>query len=299
MEVVNELLRVLGKEEYSSLYSAFYKLEAIKSFFGNNKDLQKKDYIENLKKNMDDDSLNKAVELLRESISDAVSETFRQNAKNPRVFKIGYRFITGIGYPSPVENGMLLHHVYGIPYIHGESVKGLVRFMFCEKVALDKFKEEAEEDYDKFLKRLKSLIQKLENDEYKKDKGEDKEIQELYALLFGTKRSEGAIIYFDAYPESLKKENFVIDVMNSHYEKYYSTQGEKPPADWYNPTPIFFLALENVEFVFNIAYDPLKIGEEEGNNLLNIAYSCLTEGLEKYGLGAKKRKGYGWFKVFE
>jgi len=85
--------------------------------------------------------------------------------------------------------------------------------------------------------------------------------------------------------------------MNPHYGEYYRTKGKEPPAEWDKPNPIFFLALENVEFCFTLGFDPLRIDEDLGNKILEKALSCLKGGLEILGLGGKKRKGYGWFEA--
>lgn len=276
---MNRFKNLLEKEKWSNFSLGFYKLIAVYELD------KKKSILETLKDNVDWYSVKEACNMFETTMEQAKSgfETKTLRAKT------GYRFITGMGYPSPVENGMLLHHIYGIPYIHGESVKGLVRHVFCEKIA---YKEE--ENYDEFLKALKNLIQKLEEETY-----EDEKVLKEYTLLFGTKKREGAIVFFDAYPQEIRKDNFVIDIMNPHYVKYYAEKGKEPPADWYNPTPIFFLALEDIEFVFTIGYDPLRLGKEEGDKLIEKAVSYLRKGLEMYGMGAKKRKGYGWFNVSE
>lgn len=36
-------------------------------------------------------------------------------------------FVTGLGLPHPIENGMVWHHHLGVPYIPGSSVKGMLR----------------------------------------------------------------------------------------------------------------------------------------------------------------------------
>jgi Uncharacterized protein predicted to be involved in DNA repair (RAMP superfamily) len=48
--------------------------------------------------------------------------------------KTAYRLVIGAGYPSFIENGFLFHHVYGIPYIPGETLKGLARAVFILSV---------------------------------------------------------------------------------------------------------------------------------------------------------------------
>ncbi len=275
-------LEVAFEEEYSNLSLAFYKLHGIREGFlsGRNAQLKKEKFLDSLIKNLDAEAIEKGVYFLENSIKSATSGYVSQNIKAT----IGYRFITGMGYPSPVENGMLFHHVYGVPYIHGESVKGLVRYTYL----LKKFPELFEKP-----KEFKDYIKELEEGEYKKDK----DLQNEYSLIFGSKKREGSIIFFDAYPTELTKANLAIDIMNPHYGEYYRNKGQKPAVEWDKPNPIFFLALENVEFCFAVGFDPLILDEKEGNEILKKVFSYLKGGLEMFGLGGKRRKGYGWFSV--
>ncbi len=277
---IRELRKIIGKNKYSNLNLAFYKLHALKYLDRIKKDDKtlRYDFLKDLISLCDLNSIKEACFLLKNRMIRAF-ESYEVEQISAR---IGYRLIIGIGYPSFVENGMLFHHIYGIPYIPGESVKGLVRFTFL----LNKFPELIENP-----KKVKDKIEKLEEGEF----DENKNLQEEYSLIFGTKKQEGLIIFFDAYPEELKEENFVIDIMNPHYWEYYRSKGKKPPAEWDNPNPIFFLALENVRFCFSLGFDPLRIDKNEGKKILKEALSYLKDGLEMFGLGAKKRKGYGWF----
>ena len=268
---------------YSNLNLAFYKLHAIKDgFFSENGLSEKRKFLKELKSSLDSESLCEGVILLKSSI-----ETAAMNYTVKKVYaKVGYRFVTGMGYPSPVENGMLLHHIYGVPYIHGESVKGLVRYVYLS----EKFPDMLEEP-----KKFKNLIEELEEGEYKKDEN----LQKEYSLIFGDKKHEGSVVFFDAYPVELTKDNLVIDIMNPHYREYYRSKGEKEAVDWDRPNPIFFLTLEGVKFCFTVGFNPLKLNEEEGKEKLEKVASCLKGGLELFGLGGKKRKGYGWFEIVE
>jgi CRISPR-associated protein Cmr6 len=57
------------------------------------------------------------------------------------------------------------------------------------------------------------------------------------------------IVFFNTY--TLKYFSIKLDIMNSHYPKYYS-DGEAP-SDWQNPNPIKFLTVENTTFNFCLA----------------------------------------------
>ena len=85
--------------------------------------------------------------------------------------------------------------------------------------------------------------------------------------------------------------------MNPHYGPYYTEK--KPPADYYNPTPIFFLALENARFTFYLGVKNRLISSEEKENLLNSTKEWLRNALTSYGIGAKTALGYGLFETIQ
>jgi len=119
---------------------------------------------------------------------------------------------------------------------------------------------------------------------------------EIFRKIFGSKKRRGQVIFFDAYPVDFNpSEHFEADIMNSHYGDYY--QLGKAPADWLNPNPIHFLALkEGIVFEFSLGLAPLEPMEDnEEKLLLTTARKLLKVGLENFGVGNKKRKGYGWF----
>ena len=45
----------------------------------------------------------------------------------PLFFTNSYAFVSGLGREHPVENGFAWHHILGVPYLPGSSVKGMVR----------------------------------------------------------------------------------------------------------------------------------------------------------------------------
>jgi CRISPR-associated RAMP protein, Cmr6 family len=223
--------------------------------------------------------------------------------------KTAYRLVIGAGYPSFIENGFLFHHVYGIPYIPGETLKGLARTVFILSVAdaikgkFDPSKieevlsEEAEEEISEEAKGILHQIPDRINiilDNYTIENP-----VETFRKIFGSKERRGQVIFFDAYPVDFNpSEHFEADIMNPHYGEYYQSQSEKEaPADWLSPNPIHFLALKGgIVFEFNLGLAPLEPMEDnEEKLLLATARKLLEVGLKNFGVGNKKRKGYGWF----
>jgi len=212
--------------------------------------------------------------------------------------KTAYRLVIGAGYPSFIENGFLFHHVYGIPYIPGETLKGLARAVFILSVA------EAIKEETKLSNIEKELSEEVEGISYQipekiniiLDNYTIEKPVETFRKIFGSKKRRGQVIFFDAYPVDFNpSEHFEADIMNSHYGDYY--QSGKAPADWLSPNPIHFLALkEGIDFEFSLRLAPLEpMEDDEEKLLLETARTLLKVGLENFGVGNKKRKGYGWF----
>jgi len=285
MTTLKKLKEILEKENYSNPQLAFYKLNVLKFVDEKKKgneekikiEIDKKEFLEQFLRNLDYKALEESRKRFEKNI-DKIYDSFDKKEKLRA--KVGYRFVAGMGYPSVIENGFLFHFIYGVPYIPGETVKGLARATFIYNCFSEK--EESE---------LKEIIRVLEEGKYK---GEDEELQKEYEILFGTKEKEAKLIYLDAFPVSLEKEHFKVDIMNPHHSEYYSSRGEKPPVEWENPIPIFFLTLEDTEFCFRIC---LGDSFTEGKKYLEEARELLIKGLETFGIGGKRRKGYGWFVI--
>lgn len=223
-----------------------------------------------------------------------------------------WRMVIGLGASHPQETSMTLHHIYGIPYIPGSSVKGVTRhwviIKFFDEIGLNDLKqinclekilETADLNNPDKNKRDSALDKQTFKEKFKaKDsKGQwispDDKLYEFLILnqsniilsqrLFGTLDKKGEVIFFDAFPAS--EINLKIDIMNPHYPEYYI--GEKPPADWQNPTPIKFLTVEKSMFQFFLA--------SRDTNLLSQAEKFLIEALKESGIGAKSSLGYGMF----
>ena len=167
------------------------------------------------------------------------------------------RLVVGLGSESVYEVSMTLHHIYGIPYIPGQSLKGAIRnFIISEK--FDKDEKRALQDED-------------------------------FCSVFGKQDGAGKIIFYDVYPDgsSITLEH---DIMTPHYPDYYGGSA-KWPTDTQSPNPIKFLTVKKgVKFRF-------FLGTKKGDAaLLNKACGYLEEALKNSGVGAKTAVGYGYFK---
>jgi CRISPR-associated protein Cmr6 len=186
------------------------------------------------------------------------------------------RLIVGLGTESVYETSIMLHHVYGFPYIPGQGIKGAVR---------------------------SHVIKEFFGSDESKALSEDKD----FCLIFGcpefadekkTKKSalkaehRGSIIFWDAFPLAINNHNISMDILNPHFGEYY--ENKNPPADYLTPVPVNFITLKDIEFRFIIGSDRKRPDAKE---LLNKAYNWTKEALENSGLGAKTAVGYGYFKI--
>lgn len=200
-----------------------------------------------------------------------------------KFFNTEWHFVTGTGYPHPVENGLLWHKTYGVPYLSGAAVKGLVRAWVEE---WEYPAPEGESDEEKETRKAKKRAHLLNW-----FGSEDKQSPSNQA---------GDIIFFDAFPVQAVK--LKTDIMTPHYGDWYSeggkikdiaTEPEKIPADWHDPNPIPFLVVDSkTPYLFSVA--PRN---EEAKKRVNMdcVICSLINALEWLGAGAKTATGYGGF----
>ena len=223
--------------------------------------------------------------------------------------KQDWRLAIGLGNASAYNNGFTFHPIFGIPYIPGQNVKGILRNYIIKEY---------------FCKNIEEAVK-----------------DPVFCHFFGcpdksydkTARA-GKLIFMDAFPVNSDGSFEILpDIMNPHYKPYYEDEHENPqmaPHDAYAPVPIIFLTIKNAEFQFNFylkrsedispnkflaelsVQHPRKDGEQimeadqgdcEGSIKLfdgeepisSIIRKTLIEALEIKGVGAKTRVGYGRF----
>jgi CRISPR-associated protein Cmr6 len=200
-------------------------------------------------------------------------------------------FSTGLGIEHPIENGFAFLDPYGLPYLPGSSIKGVLR-RAAEELAL--FEADAKgwtipavwwlfgfdgsagylaQPYAKHF--LLGECQKWRDSFVEKTKPDD-ELLEKFIRDIGsqlppqTSRKTAQFTRQLQSSEELRraihikgaldfwdafpkppKREMKVDIMNPHFTHYYQ-QGQ-PPGDWGSPTPIFFLTLPvGTEFVFHV-----------------------------------------------
>ena len=189
-------------------------------------------------------------------------------------FKNDYRLIVGLGGANVLETNLSLHHIYGLPYIPGSSLKGLAKAYAVEKI---------KEDLDISYEESESILEKG------KTENEKKGYIKKYRNIFGTQKKAGIVNFFDAFPFPVNEINIVIDIMTPHFKEYYGDDKfQEKPTDTEEPTPIPFLSLEGQSFKFCLS--------SSSKEHLDEACLLLKKGLKYLGIGAKTMVGYGYFK---
>ena len=155
-------------------------------------------------------------------------------------------FATGFGNEHPLENGFAFLNPYGLPYLPGSGVKGVVR-RAAQELAEDQAGSwrSAEEFEVKVEKRRLSIS--------------------MTDALFGRepppgdkKHLQGALGFWDVIPQ-INGGSLAVEVMTPHYSHYYNSGGNgggESPHDSGQPNPISFLTVPpDSSFSFYVVCD--------------------------------------------
>jgi CRISPR-associated protein Cmr6 len=182
-------------------------------------------------------------------------------------------FTTGLGNEHPLENGFAFLNPYGLPYLPGSGVKGVLRQAACE----------------------------LESGAWGDQHGWT---PAAIDALFGKAPPEGsdaghqrgALTCWDVIPQ-LAGNALRVEVMTPHQSHYY--QQDQTPHDSGSPNPISFLTVPpDSGFTFHLHCDesflrslvPELVHERRWQALLQTA---LEHAFAWLGFGAKTAVGYG------
>jgi len=173
-------------------------------------------------------------------------------------------FATGLGNEHPIENGFAFLTPYGLPYLAGSGVKGILR----------------------------RSMQELQND------GEAGFTDEAINALFGPETVDkpedarrGALDFWDVFPQPAGNK-LVVEIMTPHFGKYY--QGDDTPHDSGAPVPVSFLAVPaKSQFDFHVVCQPGRLPEALQNQWRALLNRAFQHAFEWVGFGAKTSVGYG------
>ena len=183
---------------------------------------------------------------------------FRQS-----VFALQSRLFIGLTGGGMLETGCAISHSYGMPYIPGSSIKGVVRAQVSKSL---------------FGEQNPAVIAELFGAEAKLNKEKPEESDPLGL--------SGLVNFHDALVGSHSAERpLVEEIVTTHHLDYYGSEGATPATDFDSPIPNAQIAVQGA-FLF-VLEGPLA--------WLELAEKMLIAALDQGGIGAKIRTGYGLF----
>lgn len=189
-------------------------------------------------------------------------------------------FSTGLGIEHPLENGFAFLNPYGLPYLPGSSVKGVLRQAARELGGGGAF-EDGTRSWT--AEEIEALFGRAG------DEGDDAD------------RWRGALSFWDLHPVLPETQDLKWEVMTPHQKDYYQNQG--PPHDNGSPVPILFLSLPpGTRFAFNVACDRTLLSRRapallEGDKWQELTRELFEHAFDWLGFGAKTSVGYGAMEI--
>ena len=173
-------------------------------------------------------------------------------------------FATGLGNEHPIENGFAFLTPYGLPYLAGSGVKGILR----------------------------RAMQELMDD------GEAEFTDAAINALFGPEEvkqpedaQRGALDFWDVFPNPASGK-LVVEIMTPHYGKYY--QGDEAPHDSGAPVPVSFLAVPaKSNFDFHVVCHAARLPAALQSQWRDLLDGAFKHAFAWVGFGAKTSVGYG------
>ena len=211
-------------------------------------------------------------------------------------------FTTGLGNEHPLENGFAFLNPYGLPYLPGSGIKGVLR-RAARELASGEWGDPQGWEAQKihWLKREGHATIELS----------------IIDVLFGRETPDGdsdhvrgALSFWDALPQ-IPGDTLAVDIMTPHQSHYYQKRQDRKsgdstsPHDSGAPNPISFLTLPpGTGFAFHVVCDqahlerlaPDLAHNQRWQTLLTAAFEHAFEWL---GFGAKTAVGYGAMQVNE
>ena len=195
-------------------------------------------------------------------------------------------FVTGTGLEHPVENGFSFLLPYGLPYLAGSSVKGVLR-----KAAED-MAATPEKDVTGERRITPQVIEALFGTDNQDPRFSTLEPHEL---------KRGALTFWDVHPVAPKGHPLLrVDMMAPHHGDYLQGADKtKTPHGSEQVIPISFLTIaKGSHFYFTVTCDVARLRNQLGKQELETDWKCLVNSLfldafSFLGFGAKTSVGYG------
>ena len=204
-------------------------------------------------------------------------------------------FTTGLGNEHPLENGFAFLNPYGLPYLPGSGIKGVLRQAARELASGDWG------DSHGWSSEKTHLLGEIE--------------LSTIDALFGLEGKDGdsdhlrgALGFWDALPQ-IPGDQLAVDIMTPHQSHYYQQRKDRKsgdstsPHDSGAPNPISFLTLPpGTGFAFHVACDGARLERlapdlAHGQRWQTLLTATFEHAFAWLGFGAKTAVGYGAMQV--
>jgi CRISPR-associated protein Cmr6 len=236
------------------------------------------------------------------------------------------RLSLGFGNTTPLETGLTLHRLYGLPYLPGSALKGICRAWALGTLAekyhipcLDRAeidllhgqkpklptpwemledllltppsaRQTWPERLGRWQGRVRELLPRWREAPFLQDHLELEPFwQDDQAGVFRRlfgSQDQRGRVCFYDAFPVSRGQMFDLDIINVHYQPYYGNPNKYHPADYYSPVPNYFLTVAP-----GVAFQLFLTSPVPA--LAQTAGQWLTAGLHNLGLGAKTAIGYG------
>ncbi len=214
-------------------------------------------------------------------------------------------FTTGLGNEHPLENGFAFLNPYGLPYLPGSGVKGVLRQAARELAGGDWGDAKGWSERQIYtLMQGEGAARKAVLDDHTKLPVKLSMLDALFGLESddgGKVHVRGALAFWDVIPQ-IKGDSLAVEIMTPHQSHYYQrspSAGSTNPHDSGQPVPISFLTVPpGSGFTFYVVCDlpflrriaPSLAEDGHWKELLTAAFEHAFQWL---GFGAKTAVGYG------
>lgn len=223
-------------------------------------------------------------------------------------------FTTGLGNEHPLENGFAFLNPYGLPYLPGSGVKGVVRraaeelahpdffqdgggwtlpaiwhlFGFEPWPAARQFDAEWEGWIDGFSASreeigayLNAVLEDTPGSWNLKDRVLQADSPKRKLLQERQLHVRGALEFWDVVPQ-VNGSKLAVEIMTPHHSHYYQSQahtGSESPHDSGSPNPISFLTVPpGSDFVFQVRCDHRRLSRNAPGLAIDGLWHTLLEG---------------------
>ncbi|MFN5347997.1 MAG: type III-B CRISPR module RAMP protein Cmr6 [Polaromonas sp.] len=213
-------------------------------------------------------------------------------------------FTTGLGNEHPLENGFAFLNPYGLPYLPGSGVKGVLRTA-AKELASGQWAASDWEHSKGDLKRHQVHEHNKPNGQQGKHLFNASDIDVLFGseALDGENHLRGVLSFWDVIPQ-IEGNSLMVEIMTPHQSHYYQEDAKKgagstSPHDSGALTPISFLTVPpKSQFAFHVVCNTTQLEHLAPDLAANERWKVLlTEAFEHafawLGFGAKTSVGYG------